>query len=421
MKAPDYNALFTARLDMLHAEGRYRRFVTLERPTGQFPHARWHVNGATRDVVIWCSNDYLGMGHHPAVRAAMHAAVDAGSTGAGGTRNIAGTHALHVELERTLAALHGKPAGLLFTSGYSANQTALAALGSVLPGAVIFSDASNHNSMIEGIRRSGAQKVIFKHNDVQDLREKLASVPPAQPKIIAFESVYSMSGTISPIAQIAALAKEFGALTYLDEVHAVGMYGAQGGGVAQERGVADQIDVIQGTLGKAYGLGGGYITGSAALVDCVRSFGNGFIFSTSLPPVIAAGALASVRHLQASSEERQLQRKHVGYLRQRLRETQIPFVDAPSHIVPVLVPGAQHVKAVSDRLLEEHGVYVQPINYPTVSRGEERLRFTPGPKHTPELIDQLVEALMAVDLHCQRGVMAAPPPLVCPVTLVSKA
>jgi 5-aminolevulinate synthase len=398
MNTLDYTALFRERLGGLKAEGRYRTFAELERPAGRFPVARWHTTQGVKDVVIWCSNDYLGMGHHPVVRDAMHAAIDAGSTGAGGTRNIAGTHHLHVELERTLAALHGKEAGLLFTSGYSANNTSLSALGTLLAGCVILSDAGNHNSMIEGIRRSGAQKIVFKHNDLIDLEAHLRSLPADQPKVIAFESVYSMSGSISPVVEICALAKRYGALTYLDEVHAVGMYGPHGGGISEALGVADQVDVIQGTLGKAFGLGGGYITGNHEVVDCVRSFGNGFIFSTSLPPVIAAGVLASVKHLMHSTVERTLQQSHATYLKAQLRAAHIPFVDSASHIVPVLVPGAARVKAVSDELLNAHGIYVQPINYPTVPRGEERLRFTPGPKHTPALIDTLVVALKAVGL-----------------------
>jgi 5-aminolevulinate synthase len=398
MNTPDYTALFQARLNGLKTEGRYRSFAELERPMGRLPHARWHTPAGVRDVVIWCSNDYLGMGHHPIVVSAMHAAIDAGSTGAGGTRNIAGTHHLHVELERALAALHNQAAALLFTSGYTANLTALAALGSVLNGAVILSDAANHNSMIEGIRRSGAEKIIFRHNDVADLEKHLQSLPAAQPKIIAFESVYSMSGSISPLVEIVALAKRYGALTYLDEVHAVGMYGPRGGGVAQALGLEHDIDLIQGTLGKAFGLGGGYIAGNAAIVDCVRSFGNGLIFSTSLPPVIAAGALASVQYLMRHDAERQLQQSHAAYLKQQLKSAGIAFIESPSHIVPVIVPGAAKVKAISDRLLNEFGIYVQPINYPTVARGEERLRFTPGPKHTPALIDALIDALVGVGL-----------------------
>jgi 5-aminolevulinate synthase len=398
VSTPDYTALLGAHLDTLKTEGRYRSFAELERPLGTYPRARWYVNGTPREVTIWCSNDYLSMGHHPKVVAAMQEAIASGSTGAGGTRNIAGTHHLHVELERDLAALHNKESALLFTSGYSANNTSLSVLGKLLPDCVVISDASNHNSIIEGVKRSGAQKIIFAHNDLIDLRRILSQIPIAQNKIIVFESVYSMSGTISPIAEICALAREFGALTFLDEVHAVGMYGAKGGGVAQERGVQDEVDVIQGTLGKAYGLGGGYIAGKREIVDCIRSYGNGFIFSTSLPPVIAAGAIASVKHLSESSEERTLQRKNVALFREKLRAAQIDFVEAPSHIVPVLVPGAARVKEVSDRLLNEHGIYVQPINYPTVGRGEERLRFTPGPKHTEPLIDACVAALRAVGL-----------------------
>jgi 5-aminolevulinate synthase len=398
VSTPDYTALLRAQLDTLKTEGRYRSFAELERPLGSFPRARWLVNGQSRHVTIWCSNDYLGMGHHPKVVAAMQLAISAGSTGAGGTRNIAGTHQLHVELERTLATVHHKASALLFTSGYTANLTALSAIGSLLKDCVILSDAANHNSMIEGIKRSGAQKIIFAHNDVADLRAKLQQIPAAQNKIIAFESVYSMSGSIAPIAEICALAKEFGALTYLDEVHAVGMYGPKGGGVAQERGCQDEVDIIQGTLGKAYGLGGGYVTASTEIVDCIRSFGNGFIFSTSLPPVIAAGALASVKHLSESANERNKQRDHVAQFKAALRKANIDFVDAESHIVPVLVPGAARVKEVSDQLLNDHGIYVQPINYPTVPRGAERLRFTPGPKHTAELIDACVKALCAVGL-----------------------
>ncbi len=398
MNASDYIALFRARIAGLKTEGRYRSFAELERPAGHFPRARWHTAQGVREVVIWCSNDYLGMGHHDVVRNAMRAAIDAGSTGAGGTRNIAGTHHLHVELERTLARLHGKDAALLFTSGYSANHTALSVLGRQLPNCVILSDAGNHNSMIEGIRRSDAQKIVFAHNNLAELEMHLRALPAEQPKIIAFESVYSMSGSISPIVEICALAKRYGAMTYLDEVHAVGMYGAHGGGVAEALGVANQIDIIQGTLGKAFGLGGGYIAAATEIVDCVRSFGNGFIFSTSLPPVIAAGALASVTHLMHSDEERIAQQGHAAYLKAQLQEVGIPYVHSPSHIVPVLVAGAARVKAVSDMLLNDHGIYVQPINYPTVPRGAERLRFTPGPKHTPELIDGLVKALVAVGL-----------------------
>jgi 5-aminolevulinate synthase len=397
----DYIQRFRDRVGDLKSEGRYRVFAELDRPLGAFPRARWHSNDGIKEVVIWCSNDYLGMGHHAVVREAMRNAIDAGFTGAGGTRNIAGTHHLHVELERTLATLHGKDSALLFTSGYSANQTSLAVLGSLMPHCTILSDAGNHNSMIEGIRRSGAAKIVFKHNDLQDLETQLQKLPADAPKLIAFESVYSMSGSMSPIREICALAKRYGALTYLDEVHAVGMYGPRGGGVAEALGVADQVDIIQGTLGKAFGLGGGYVCAAAEIIDCIRSYGNGFIFSTSLPPVIAAGVLASVKHLMVSNVERSLQSVHATYLKTHLATANIPFVVSPSHIVPVIVPGAARVKAVSDELLRSHGIYVQPINYPTVPRGLERLRFTPGPKHTPELIDSLIAALQTVGLATQ--------------------
>jgi 5-aminolevulinate synthase len=391
----DYQDLFNQRLDQLKREGNYRVFTELERPVGKFPRAIWHSPQGRREVVIWCSNDYLGMGHHRVVRQAMCEAIDAGATGAGGTRNIAGTNHAHVALERALAKLHRKPAALTFTSGYVANHTSLAVLGSLLPNCVILSDESNHNSMIEGIRRSGAAKIIFKHNDVHDLESKLACLPADQPKIVAFESVYSMCGSIAPVREIAALAKHYGALTYLDEVHAVGMYGEQGGGIAQAQGCEAEIDVIQGTLGKAFGLVGGYIAASAALVDCVRSFGNGFIFSTSLPPVIAAGALASVTHLMQSDYEREAQKCHAAMLKRALRNVGIPTLPSPSHIVPVIVGDAIKVKRLTDKLLDEHGQYAQPINYPTVPRGSERIRLTPGPLHNESLIESFVDALDA--------------------------
>ncbi|MEN9559090.1 MAG: 5-aminolevulinate synthase [Pseudomonadota bacterium] len=397
----NYSEIFQNQLTALRTEGRYRQFAELERPLGMYPRARWFQtpDAEPKEVVIWCSNDYLSMGHHPVVLTALHQAVDTGATGAGGTRNIAGTHHAHVQLEQTLALLHSKEAALLFTSGYSANQTALASLGLLLEDCVILSDDSNHNSMIEGIKRSGARKIIFKHNDLADLEQHLLHLPLAQPKIIAFESVYSMSGSIAPIPKITALARKYQALTYLDEVHAVGMYGALGGGVAQEMGVADEVDIIQGTLGKAFGLSGGYISASKEIVDCVRSFGNGFIFSTSLPPMIAAAAKASVTHLMGSSSERAQQREAVRRLRAALKQAGIPNLANDSHIVPVMVGDAFLAKAASDRLLTVHGIYVQPINYPTVARGTERLRFTPGPKHTQELIDQLVTALSEIWAH----------------------
>ena len=395
----DYQAFFGQRLNALKREGNYRTFVELERPAGRFPHVIWHSATGPRDVVTWCSNDYLGMGHHRAVKEAMVQAAEAGATGAGGTRNIGGTNQWHIKLEKTLAALHRKPAALTFTSGYTANQTALAVLGSVLPDCVILSDAFNHNSMIEGIRRSGAAKQIFAHNDVRDLESKLAMLPKEQAKIIAFESVYSMCGSMAPIREIVALAKKYGALTYLDEVHAVGMYGEQGGGVAQMLGadVETKIDVIQGTLGKAFGLVGGYIAASDVLVDCVRSFGHGFIFSTSLPPVIAAGAHASITHLMQSNTERTAQRRNVAELKRALAAVGIPaMATSQSHIVPIVVGDAIKAKQVTDRLLEGFGVYMQPINYPTVPRGTERIRLTPWPHHTPELIAELVQSLDAV-------------------------
>ena len=395
----NYQAFFGQRLDVLKCEGNYRTFVELERPAGRFPRVIWHSPTGPRDVVTWCSNDYLGMGHHRVVKEAMVLAAESGATGAGGTRNIGGTNFWHIKLEKTLAALHRKLAALTFTSGYTANYTALAVLGSLLPDCVILSDAFNHNSMIEGIRRSGAAKMIFAHNDVRDLEAKLAALPKDQAKIIAFESVYSMCGSMAPIREIIALAKQYGALTYLDEVHAVGMYGEQGGGVAQMLGpeVETEIDIIQGTLGKAFGLVGGYIAGSAELVDCVRSFGHGFIFSTSLPPVIAAGVHASITHLMQSNVERTAQRRNVAELKRALAAMGIPaMTTSQSHIVPIIVGDAIKAKQVTDRLLEGYGVYVQPINYPTVPRGTERIRLTPGPHHTPELVAELVSALDAV-------------------------
>jgi 5-aminolevulinate synthase len=393
IRSSDYTALFAARIDALKREGRYRIFAELTRPTGEFPRVRWAGPHGTRDVITWCSNDYLGMGHHPSVRAAMLKAVNDGATGAGGTRNIGGTNALHVELERLLAKLHDKPAALSFTSGYSANLASLSVLGSLLPGTVIVSDGDNHNSMIEGIRRSGADRVIFEHNSARDLEAKLASISPDRPKLVVFESVYSMSGNISPIGEFSRIAKKYGAMTYLDEVHAVGMYGARGGGVSQELGLADQIDVIQGTLGKAFGMQGGYVTGDASVIDCIRSFGASFIFSTSLAPVLAAGAIASVSHLMASTDERRLQRERVAELKTKLHAIGLPVMENPSHIVPVFVGDPVKVKALTDALQERHGIYLQPINYPTVARGTERIRIAPGPCHTSAMVDELVDAL----------------------------
>ena len=393
IRSNDYPALFAQRIDALKREGRYRIFAELQRPAGRYPTVQWAGPNGVTEVVTWCSNDYLGMAHHPAVRAAMHQAIDAGATGAGGTRNIGGTNALHVALERLLATLHDKPAALTFTSGYSANLAALTVLGSLLPGTVVVSDGDNHNSMIEGIRRAGCDRMIFEHNNVADLEAKLASISPERPKLVVFESVYSMSGNISPIGEIARIAKKYGAMTYLDEVHAVGMYGDRGGGVSQEMGVADQIDVIQGTLGKAFGMQGGYVTGDTAVVDCIRSFGASFIFSTSLAPVLAAGAIASVSHLMQSQEERRLQRERVAEIKLRLSAIGLPVMPSQSHIVPVFVGDPVKVKTLTDRLQERHSIYLQPINYPTVTRGTERIRIAPGPCHTSAMVDHLLAAL----------------------------
>ena len=411
IRSSDYPALFAARIDALKREGRYRIFAELTRPAGEFPRVQWASPSGVREVITWCSNDYLGMGHHPVVREAMHKAIDDGATGAGGTRNIGGTNALHVELERLLATLHDKPAALTFTSGYSANLASLSVLGSLLPDTVILSDADNHNSMIEGIRRANSDRVIFEHNSPRDLEAKLAAISPDRPKLVVFESVYSMSGNIAPIGEFARIAKKYGAMTYLDEVHAVGMYGNRGGGLSQETGVADQIDVIQGTLGKAFGMQGGYVTGDTAVVDCIRSFGASFIFSTSLAPVLAAGAIASVSHLMNSQEERRLQRERVAEMKARLTAIGLPVMPSKSHIVPVFVGDPVKVKTLTDRLQDRHGIYLQPINYPTVPRGTERIRIAPGPCHTSAMLDVFVDALdsewTALDLMREKQAVAA--------------
>ncbi|PVM90405.1 5-aminolevulinate synthase [Caulobacter radicis] len=397
----DYKAAFTAAVSQIRDEGRYRVFADLKRHRGAFPRATWtRADGGESEVVVWCSNDYLGQGQNPVVLDAMHQAIDDHGSGSGGTRNISGTNHHHVELEAELADLHGKQAALLFTSGYVSNEATLSVLQKILPGLIIFSDAQNHASMIAGIRNGGGPRHIFRHNDLAHLEELLATAPADAPKLVAFESVYSMDGDIADIGATAALAKKYGAMTYLDEVHAVGMYGPRGGGVAERDGVMDQIDIIEGTLGKAFGVMGGYITGDAEVIDAVRLMASGFIFTTSLPPALTAGALASVKWLKQHPEVRDAHQERAATLKKMFQDAGLPVMENDSHIVPVLVGDPVHTKLISDMLLADHGVYVQPINYPTVPRGTERLRFTPTPFHTDDMMRKLVGAMEKLWAHC---------------------
>ncbi|MFI4964957.1 MAG: 5-aminolevulinate synthase [Caulobacterales bacterium] len=397
----DYRAAFEDALQNIRSEGRYRVFADLKRHRGAFPRATWtRADGSEADVVVWCSNDYLGQGQNPVVTEAMKQAIDEAGAGSGGTRNISGTTHYHVELERELADLHHKEAALLFTSGYVSNEASLSTLYKILPGLIVFSDALNHNSMISGIRAGKGARHIFRHNDLAHLEELLAAADPAAPKLVAFESVYSMDGDIADLPATLALAKKYGAMTYLDEVHAVGMYGPRGAGVAERDGVMGEIDIIEGTLGKAFGVMGGYIACDAVIADAIRSYADGFIFTTSIPPALAAGAVASIRYLKAHDEVRVAHQERAAALKARMIKAGLPVMPSVCHIVPVLVGDAVHCKLVSDILLEDHGVYVQPINYPTVPRGTERLRFTPSPAHTDEMMDHLVAALEKLWVRC---------------------
>jgi 5-aminolevulinate synthase len=396
-----YAAKLDEALNRLHEEGRYRTFIDIERKNGQFPHAVWRKpDGSEKNITVWCGNDYLGMGQHPSVLAAMHEALDATGAGSGGTRNISGTTVYHKRLEAELADLHHKDAALLFTSAYIANDATLSTLPKLFPGLIIYSDALNHASMIEGVRRNGGAKRIFRHNDLDHLRELLAADDPDAPKLIAFESIYSMDGDFGPIEALCDLADEFGALTYIDEVHAVGMYGPRGAGVAERDGLMGRIDMINGTLAKAYGVMGGYIAASAKMCDAIRSYAPGFIFTTSLPPAVAAGAAASVAHLKKDQSLRDKHQLQAKILKMRLKGLGLPIIDHGSHIIPVIVGDPVHTKKLSDMMLERYGIYVQPINYPTVPRGTERLRFTPSPVHGASEIDTLVHAMDELWAHC---------------------
>ncbi len=397
----DYQGAFRSALERIHSEGRYRVFADLKRHRGNFPKATWtQPDGTASEVVVWCSNDYLGQGQNPVVLDAMKQAIDEAGAGSGGTRNISGTTHYHVELELELAELHRKESALLFTSGYVSNEASLSTLYKILPGLIIFSDELNHNSMISGIRGGRGARQIFRHNDLEHLEELLAAAEPSAPKLIAFESVYSMDGDIADVPGTVRLAKKYGAMTYIDEVHAVGMYGPRGGGVSERDGIMSEIDIVEGTLGKAFGVMGGYIAADSVIVDAIRSYADGFIFTTSIPPAIAAGAVASIRYLKAHDEVRVQHQERAAALRARLIKAGLPVMPSVSHIVPVLVGNPVHCKLISDILLSDFGIYVQPINYPTVPRGTERLRFTPSPAHTDEMMDKLAVALESLWSRC---------------------